>query len=149
MNRIATPRADIEALADSLSDSADALHKRIMRAIGQNAASEGTNPGQAITHEQAQALFDQEVALRQHANALYTEATRHVAAGGGVPARELLDLAAAARDRIRHIERVKDLAGIAAALLTAAVADGHPERLPAALKELKAHVASLREPKDG
>ncbi|TWI70126.1 hypothetical protein IP91_01206 [Pseudoduganella lurida] len=147
MNRTALQPADIEALADSLSDSADALHKRIMRAIGQNADGRDA----AITHAEAQALFDQEVALRQHANKLYTEAVRYAAGSVALPARELLDLTALARDRIRHIDRVKDVAGIAATLLTAAaaVAAQHPERLPAALKDLKAHLASLRASKEG
>lgn len=133
--------ADIEALADSLSDSADALHKRIMAAIRKNAVT----AGQAIAHGDAQALFEQEIALRQQANALYADATRFVAAGLATPVHELLDLAARARERIRRIDRAKELAGIVAALLNAAaaVAALKPEPLVDALEDLKDHLEAL------
>lgn len=136
-----TAPADIEALADSLSDSADALHKRIMAAIRKNA----TPAGPAIPHAEAQALFEQEIALRQQANALYADATRYAAAPLAVPARELLDLAARARERIRRIDRAKELAGIAAALLkaAAAIAAVRPEDLVPALEDLKEHIEAL------
>jgi hypothetical protein len=139
--------ADIEALADSFSASADALHRRIMRAIRQN----DTAPGQAITREQAQALFDQEVALRQQAHALYADAVRYATAGLGGQARELLDLAARARERIRRIERAKDLAGVAAALLAAAAAIAalKPEHLGPALEDLKANLEALQDEDKG
>jgi hypothetical protein len=135
--------ADIEALADSLSDSADALHKRIMRAIRQNDAA----PGQSITHAEAQALFEQEVMLRQQANTLYADAVRYASGGLAVPGRELLELAARARDRIRRIDRAKELAGVAAALLgaAAAVASRRPEGLAPALEALKAHLEALQD----
>ena len=142
MTSIPTPgAADIEALADSLSDSADALHRRIMAAIRKNA----TTAGQAISHAEAQALFGQEIALRQQANALYADATGFAAGGLAVPARRLLDLAARARERIRCIERARELAGIAAALLNAAaaVAALKPEALAPALEDLKEHIEAL------
>jgi len=136
----ASPGA-IEALADSLSDSADALHKRIMSAIRKNAATDG----QAISHAEAQALFAQEIALRQQANALYADATGFAARGLAVPARELLDLAERARERIRRIDRARELAGIASALLNAAAAIAalKPEALVPALEDLKDHVQAL------
>ncbi|QCP15001.1 hypothetical protein FCL38_29490 [Pseudoduganella umbonata] len=132
---------DIEALADSLSDSADALHKRIMAAIRKNA----TTPGQSISHAEAQALFEQEIALRQQANALYADATGFAARGLAIPARDLLDLAARARERIRRIERARELAGIASALLNAAAAIAalKPEAVAPALEDLKAHLEAL------
>ncbi|QGZ42032.1 hypothetical protein IP92_04405 [Pseudoduganella flava] len=143
MTSTTTLPADIEALADSFAASADALHKRIIRAIRQN----GTPAGQAITREQAQALFDQEVALRQQAHALYADAVRYATAGLGGQAQELLDLAARARDRIRRIERAKDLSGVAAALLAAAaaIAAVRPEGLGPALEDLKEHLEALQD----
>lgn len=140
----ATP-ADIEALADSLSDSANALHKRIMAAIRKNGAAQGGEL--AITHAETQALFEQEIALRQQANALYADAVGFAARGLAVPARELLDLAARAREQIRRIDRAKELAGIASALLNAAaaIAGLKPDALLPALEDLKAHVAALPE----
>lgn len=138
---VATTAADIEALADSLSDSADALHRRIMAAIRKN----GGTTGQAISHAEAQALFEQEIALRQQANALYARATTTVAAGLAIPTRELLDLAARARERMRRIDHARELAGIGAALLgaAAAIAALRPEGLVPALEDLKAHLAAL------
>lgn len=133
--------ADIEALADSLSASANALHKRIMAAIRKNAATSG----EAISHGEAQALFEQEIALRQQANALYADVTRFATAGLAGPVRELLDLAARAGARIGRIERLKELAGIAAALLgaAAAIVAARPEALVPALEELKEHLAEI------
>lgn len=138
---VAMSAADIEALADSLSDSAHMLHKRIMAAIRKNAATSG----QAISHGEAQALFEQEIALRQQANALYADATGYAAGALALPARELLDLAARAREHIRRIDRAKELAGIASALLNAAAAIAalKPEALVPALEDLKEHLAAL------
>lgn len=147
MTSATTLPADVEALADSFAASADALHKRIMRAIRQN----GTTSGGAITREQAQALFDQEVALRQQAHALYADAVRYATAGLDGQARELLDLAARARERIRRIERARDLSGVAAALLAAAAAIAalRPEGLGPALEDLKTHLEALQDADKG
>lgn len=133
--------ADIEALADSLSDSADALHKGIMAAIRKNASTSGAT----ISHAEAQELFDREVALRQQANSLYADATGYAARGTTVPVHELLDLAARARERIRRIDRARELAGIASALLNAAAAIAalKPEALVPALEDLKDHLQAL------
>ncbi|WP_207221241.1 hypothetical protein [Pseudoduganella lutea] len=133
--------ADIEALADSLSDNADALHKRIMAAIRKNASTAGA----AISHAEAQELFEQEIALRQQANSLYADATGFAARGAALPVRELLDLAVRARERIRRIDRAKELAGIASALFNAAAAIAalKPEALVPALEDLKEHVQAL------
>jgi hypothetical protein len=133
--------AGLEALADSLSDSADALHRRIMAAIRKNSST----AGQAISHTEAQALFEQEIALRQQANALYADATKAGTAGLAFPAGELLELAARARDRIGRIDHAKELAGIAAALLgaAAAIAALRPEGLAPALEDLKQHLEAL------
>ncbi|WP_338758764.1 hypothetical protein [Massilia sp. METH4] len=137
----AATAADIEALADSLSGNAAALHKRIMAAIRKNA----TTPGGAISLDEAQELFERETALRQQANALYANAAGTAAGALAVPVHELLDLAARARERIGRIERAKELAGIAAALLNAAaaIAAARPEALVPALEDLKEHVGAL------
>ncbi|HEX8602635.1 MAG TPA: hypothetical protein VF774_08310, partial [Pseudoduganella sp.] len=134
-----TTVADLEALADSLSDSADALHRRIMAAIRKNSSTAAQAQAQVISHAEAQGLFEQEIALRQQANALYADATKAATAGLALPAGELLDLAARARDRIGRIDHAKELAGIAAALLgaAAAIAALRPEGLAPALEDLK------------
>jgi hypothetical protein len=134
---------DLETLADSLSASADELHQRIMRGIRLQQRLEGNGKG-GLSHGAAQALFENEVALRQQANSLYVDAASHSLEGMGVSQQELLRLAAEARQAIRHIERVKELAGISADLLAvaAAIAAARPEHLAAPLESLKQTLAA-------
>ena len=143
---------EIEALADSLSTCADELHQRIMKAIRQNPPG-GPAPHTenqldlGISHGAAQALFENEVALRQRANGLYVDAARLAVAGLGVPQRELLDIVAQARQRIRRITILKDLIEITADVLglAAALAAGKPEQLLPSVKKIRAHTAQLRD----
>jgi hypothetical protein len=133
---VKTP-TDIALLADSLTASANELHTRILRAIRQN----------RTTHEEAQAMFDKEVALRLQANTLYTNAVALSARELAVPRQQLLDLAAQARETIRKIERMKTIADIAGDLLSlaAAVASARPEDLAPAAESLKANLAALKD----
>ena len=138
---------DLEALADSLAASAAVQHQRIKRGIRQQQrleSSHGTGGSAPLTQDAAQALFENEVALRQQANSLYIDAASHSLEGMGVTLPELLRLAAAARATIRHIERVQELAGISADLLAvaAAIAAARPEHLAAPLESLKNQLAA-------
>ncbi|MTW09240.1 hypothetical protein GM658_01375 [Pseudoduganella eburnea] len=147
MSLTASLPQDLETLADSLSASADELHQRIMRGIRRQQRLEGgygkDSPG-PLAQGAAHALFDNEVALRQQANSLYADAAGHSLEGMGVTLPELLRLADQARITIRHIERVKELAGISADLLAvaAAIASGRPEHLSAPLESLKKQLAA-------
>jgi tetraacyldisaccharide-1-P 4'-kinase len=161
--------ADFEILADSLSACADELHLRIMKAIRRNppggparepqhdpttqAATIPINGNleQGISHGAAQALFENEVALRQRANSLYVDAAVLAVAGLGAPQRVLLDLVAAARRRIRHASLLKDVIGITADMLglAAAIAAGKPEHLPAVVESVKERYAQLKEDRAG
>ena len=135
---------DLEALADSLSASADELHARLMRALRrQQPMAAGLSQGAA------QALFENEVALRQQANNLYVDAAAITLRGMGATQQELLELAAQARRQIRDINVTRDLVGISADLLgmAAAVAAMHPERLLTSVQNLRARVASLHDHK--
>jgi hypothetical protein len=138
-------QADIEALADSLSACADALHTRLMRAIRQQAPG-STEP--KITQAAAQALFDNEVALRQRANGLYLDAGRLAASGLGGAQLQMLDVTARARQQIDKIDRLKDLIDITAELLAlgGAIAAGKPEHVAAPLEKIKRHLAALNAP---
>jgi hypothetical protein len=135
---------DLEALADSLSTCADELHARLMRALRHQQPMEKVLP-----QGTAQAMFENEVALRQQANNLYVDAAAISLRGMGATQQELLELAAQARRRIREINLTKDLVGLSADLLgmAAAVATMHPERLLSAVQNLKARVASLHDDK--
>jgi tetraacyldisaccharide-1-P 4'-kinase len=161
--------ADFEDLADSLSACADELHLRIMKAIRRNppggpprepqddpttqAATIPINGNleQGISHGAAQALFENEVALRQRANSLYVDAAVLAMAGLGAPQRVLLDLVAVARRRIRHASLLKDVIGITADMLglAAAIAAGKPEHLPTAVESIKERYAQLKEDRAG
>lgn len=131
---------DIEAVADSLSANADALHARLMRAIRKPAPG---LPG--ISHGVAQALFENEVALRQRANGLYLDAAVLAVAGLGGQQQRILDLTARAQEKIQQIDRIKDLVDIAAELLSlgAAVASGKPEQIIKPLENLKHHIEAI------
>jgi hypothetical protein len=148
MSQTATSPADIEALADSLSASANELHASIMRAIRRNGTADdgAAGAGAPITHAEAQALFEREVELRQHANSLYVDSARYAVAGLGAPAQEMLRLATQARETIRRIDRAKDIAGIVAALLglAGAVVGHQPKDAAAALEDLKDNLAALK-----
>jgi hypothetical protein len=135
---------DIEALADSLSASADALHKRLIRAIRRPAPGQAPDlPG--ISQGAAQALFENEVALRQRANSLYLDAAVLAASGLGGHQQKLLELTARAQEKIDRIDRLKDLVDLAAELLMlgAAVATGKPEQILKPLENLKHHIEAL------
>lgn len=145
MSLTASLPQDLETLADSLSASADELHQRIMRGIRQQQRLEGgKGVGQPLTQGAAQALFENEVALRQQANSLYADAAGHSLEGMGVTVPELLRLTAEARATICRIDRVKELAAISADLLAvaAAVAAARPEHLAAPLESLKQQLAA-------
>jgi hypothetical protein len=128
-------QARLEALADQLSANADALHRRLMRAIR----------AQALTRGAAQVLFASEVALRQQANQLYLDAGVLAASGLDDHRQQLQTLAARAEHIIERIDRLKDLAGLAAELVgaSAAIASGKLERVLPALEKLKHHIEAL------
>jgi hypothetical protein len=150
--------ADIEALADRLSTCADALHARLMQAIRASAsapqrpAAQASAPGpsidQGLSQGAAQALFENEVALRQRANGLYLDAAVLAAAGLAGAQQQLLALVAQAGERIRTLNRLRDLIDLAAELLQlgAAVASGAPEHLAAPLEKIEQHLAGLHSP---
>ena len=135
-------QARLEALADQLSASADALHRRLMRALRQP-APDGAPPG--ISQAVAQSLFETEVRLRQRAVSLYLDAA--VLAGGQLAQQQqqLTDLAARAAALIARVDRVKDLLDLGGELISAgaAVASGKPERILPALEKLKHHIEAL------
>ena len=131
---------DIEALADNLSASADALHTRLMRDIRQ------TPP--AVTQTIAQALFENEVTLRQRANGLYLDAAVLAAGGLGGAQQQLLDVTARAHEKIRKIQHTKDLIQLTGELLTlaAAIATGKPDRLAKPFEAIKHHLEAMDGP---
>ena len=146
------PPGGIEALADSLSACADALHERTMRAIrqrahGRDASADAQDLAHGITQEAAQALFDEEVQLRQYANRLYVQAAVLATEGLDSVRQELMDVTAMARERLRRVAKVQALAALAADLvaLGAAIAAGKPAQWPAALKQVRDGFAAVHD----
>jgi HAMP domain-containing protein len=138
---------EIEALADSLSACADALHTRLMRAIRRQPQDQTSGlPG--ISQGAAQALFENEVTLRQRANSLYLDAAVLAARGLGGHQQQMLDLTARAQEKIRKLDRLRDLIDLTAELLSlgAAVATGKPEQILSPLEKLKHHIDALQTP---
>jgi hypothetical protein len=138
----------VEQLADSLSQAANALHARIMRAIRQRPAGKAFSPPSrlAISADEARALFDDEVALRQLANRLYADAAGCALAGLEASQRSVLDAADGATKKIGKIDTLKDLINIGNDLLAlagAVVGAGQPEQIVAALEKLKRDTGSL------
>jgi hypothetical protein len=137
MSQTATLPADIAALADGITACAKELHARIMRDIKR----------ETIRHEEAQALFDQEVALRLQANKLYVDAVLLAAGKLDLPRLQLAELTERAREAIRRIEGTKLVFDIAGKLLrlAAAVASARPEDLAPAAEDLKAKLSALKD----
>lgn len=153
---------DIEALAERLSACADALHARLMKAIRaattappapagpspSPSPSRGVSIDHGLSQGAAQALFENEVALRQRANGLYLDAAMLAANGLAGAEQQLLALTEQAAARIRTLDRLRDLIDLAAELLQlgAAVASGAPEHLAAPLEKIRQHLAELHDP---
>ncbi|MET0266568.1 MAG: hypothetical protein ABW202_13200 [Duganella sp.] len=136
---------DIEAIADGLSASADALHTRLVRLLRQRDDERGQPGAPLISQAAMQALFDNEIALRQRAGSLHLEAAVVATTGLGGAQQQLLDVVARARRTIDKVDRVKELIELTGELLAlgAALASGKPERLATPYEKVKHHLEAL------
>lgn len=127
---------EVEQLATSLSDSANALHARLMQAI----------KNQEIGLDEARVAFQQESALRQQADSLYIEAATLIVAGLDIPQKELMETIQEANKRIAKIKKVATLLDLLADVLalTMAAYTAKPKLILAALKEVKQDVKELK-----
>lgn len=132
----------VEALADQLSLCADELHASIMRAIKAHKGGPISEAEQNV----ARALLDDEVILRQRANGLYADAATYVVKSLGKPQQHILDLTAAAAEKIRKITVVGDAVGLVAGLLALAGAAATGQAVPviAALDRIRRQVIVLQ-----
>lgn len=134
----------VEELADSLSQLADELHARVMRAIHQRGGA--TQGDLSITLAQAQTLYENEVTLRQRANRLYVNAASFAGADLLLPQHNLLAVTEAAALKIRQINVLKELTDLSTdllALATAAVA-GKPQQIINVAEKIRGDFDSLR-----
>lgn len=152
-NRALAGAAQVEQLADSLSAAADALHGRIMDGLRRpppaGAASSTAAPALRLSALEAQALFDNEVALRQQANSLYMAAASYAVTGLAVSQQNMLDLSEAARKKIARINKLQDLASIGADLLAlaGALVAAKPQAIASALDAMRDHIKERKQEK--
>lgn len=143
----------VEQLADSLSDAADALHARVMRAIRKRPLGGAAPAGLELVLSQAEAqtMFDAEVSLRQRANELYIDAGGYALPGLEESQRSLMDMADTAKLKIARINTLRDLIGIGTDLLTlaGAVAARKPDRVATAIGQMRGHFADLKKDRPG
>ncbi|SHH07131.1 hypothetical protein [Massilia sp. CF038] len=134
--------AQIEALADQMSLAADAIHKRVMNDIGSHNGGPVSEQDQAI----ARALLEDEILLRQRANGLYAEAASYVVQALAVSQQALIQLTMDATEKIRKIDRIAAVAGLAGALLrlAGAVATANPVPIVAAIERLSTQVKVVK-----
>jgi hypothetical protein len=133
---------EIEALADQLSLCADQIHARVMKDI------KAHNGGPVSDAEQAtaRALLDDEVLLRQRANSLYADAATYVVKTLGKPQQHVLELTAAAAEKIRKITLIGDVVGLVGGLLSlaGAAATGQAAPILAALDKIRLQVQAVQ-----
>ena len=131
-----TMRNGAEVLADNLSQCADAIHERVVKAIK---AYEGRD---VPASEQAalRTLWDQELVLRQRANGLYAEVAAEAIATLGEHRDQLGRVTGKALEKIKTITKVGDAVGEVAAGLVAECQDAlldQPHDVLAAIPEVE------------
>lgn len=141
MPALSTP-AEVEALADQLSASADALHRRIVQDLAARKGAPVPDADQAVLRQ----LLDDEMALRQNANALYADAAAKVVAGLPQAQAHVVRLTAAATEKIRAIGKLSEGLGVVAALggFAAAALSGQPAAIATAFDKLRRQVKAVR-----
>lgn len=138
---LSTP-AEIEALADQLSICADELHASVVRAVN---AHKGGPIGDA-EQRAARALFDEELLLRQRANALYADSATIVVKSLNASQQRVVEITAAALDKIRKIKLIGDAAALVAGLvgLAGAAASGNGALIYKALETVHKQAKAVR-----
>lgn len=140
--------SEVEQVADSLSEAADALHARIMRAIRKRPLGGAAPAGLelALTQAEAQTMFDTEVGLRQQANQLYLDAANHALQGLEASQRSVLELVDATSQKIARVNHIKDLIGIGTDLLNlvGGILAHKPEHIASALEKMRNHLGDAK-----
>jgi hypothetical protein len=128
-------REEVEDLADSLTECADSIHERLMRAI----------KSKEIGQAEAQEVFQDETTLRQRANSLYIDAIKYVVNGLEEAQANLVGTVDTAKAKIQTIQKMAEFIDLAADLLALATAaySAKPGLIVAALKEVKNDIEAL------
>lgn len=132
----------IEALADQLTLAADELHTRVMKSIKAHNGEAISEAEQAV----ARLLLEDELALRQRANGLLADAASYVVASLGQSQQVVMQLTADAAEKIRKIERLRDITGLVGGLLmlAGAAATGKVPAIVTAIERVSKHVQRVK-----
>lgn len=126
----------IAELADRLTQSADGIHERLIKAIKNNEVDPPT----------AQLIFQDEALLRQRANSLYIDAANCIVADLADSQKSVLALIDTANGKMAKIKAIAQFIDLIADLLVLAAAAyaAKPGPIVAALKEVKQDVDGLQ-----
>ena len=132
--------SEVEALADQLTASADALHQRLVKEIKSHTGAFG-DAEQALMR----GLNDDEQLLRQRANSLYADAAAAVVPGLALPQKHLIALTAAAAEKIRQIGKRGEVIGLVGGLLSLAgsAMAGNLGGVISAVDQVRTHAAGV------
>jgi hypothetical protein len=132
----------IEALADQLTLAADELHERVMKSIKAHNGDSISEAEQAV----ARLLLEDELALRQRANGLLADAASYVVASLGQSQQAVMQLTADAAEKIRKIERLRDITGQVGGLLmlAGAAATGKVPAIVMAIERVSKQVQRVK-----
>jgi methyl-accepting chemotaxis protein len=122
-------KKEVEELADSLTRSADTIHKQLLKEIKKA----------SVDQAQAQMIFQDEVVLRQKANGLYIDAANCVIKNLSEVQDDVVALIGAANEKLKKIEDIEKFIDLIADLLVLAAAAyaAKPGPMLAALKEVR------------
>ncbi|TFW16018.1 hypothetical protein E4L96_17275 [Massilia arenosa] len=140
MTALAT-QADVEALADELTAAADAIHKRIVKELDHGKGAAVPEPDQAAYR----VMLDDELVLRQRANALYAEAAAATVKTLAASQQQVIKLTQDAAEKIRTIGRISGALYVTAALgaVAGAAVTGNPVAIITALDKLRRTVKKV------
>jgi len=129
-------------LADSVVRIADQLHERILQEI---LSYEGRIMPDA-QQTTMRRLMDDELLLRQRAQALYADAATFIIEGLAQPQRRLLALTAVAAEKIRRIGVIGEAIGLVGGILSlvGGIATGQLSQVEAALGKIQLHNTALK-----
>ncbi|GGY84752.1 hypothetical protein GCM10011613_32220 [Cellvibrio zantedeschiae] len=127
--------AEVEALANEITECANAMHLRLMDAIKNG----------EVNQISAQAIFQDETILRQRANSLYLDAANRIVKDLKTPQAELLGAVNDAKKAMKKIKEIAQFIDLVAdiLLLAAAAYAAKPAPIVAALKEVKSDLDGL------
>lgn len=126
----------IADFADRLTQSADSIHERLLKALRNGEVDAST----------AQLIFQDEALLRQRASSLYIDAANCIVTDLGAPQKSVIELIDAANSKMAKIKAISKFIDLIADLLVLAAAAyaAKPGPILAALKEVKQDVEGLR-----